>query len=128
VYALVSAALTTVDILLWYLNRPELLYDLQQTVHQLHQALTVDIQRRSVTTIIRNRGGRRKLSNRLTDDQVRELVAAFEAGTTRMALAERYGISRTSVARLLRIAREQNSRRCSVISAYKACCYRLSKA
>lgn len=52
-----------------------------------------------------NGGGRRQLIHRLTDDQVRELVAAFEAGTTRMELAKRYGIGRTSVATLLRNCR-----------------------
>jgi len=57
--------------------------------------------------IVRDGNGRRKLPNRLTDDQVRELVAAFDAGTTHRELAERYGIGRTSVAKLLRQWRER---------------------
>ncbi|MGH4016617.1 MAG: hypothetical protein ACRDSL_22330 [Pseudonocardiaceae bacterium] len=64
---------------------------------------------RSVKTITREGGGKRKLSNRLTDDQVRELVTAFEAGTTRVELAKRYGIGRTSVAKLLREWRERKA-------------------
>jgi predicted DNA binding protein len=84
------------------LNRGDLLHDLRETVRQLRSSLDSDEPSRSVKTIVRDDGGRRKLSNRLTDDQVRELVAAFEAGTTRLELAERYGIGRTSVAKLLR--------------------------
>lgn len=72
-------------------------------MRQVHYALsTDDTPARSVKTITRETGGRRKLSNRLTDEQVRELVAAFESGTTRIELAKRYGIGRTSVAKLLR--------------------------
>lgn len=55
----------------------------------------------SVKTITREDGRKRKLSNRLTSDQVQELVAAFQAGTTRIELAKQYGIGRTSVAKLL---------------------------
>lgn len=41
----------------------------------------------------------RRLTNRLTDEQVQDLIAAFEAGATRIELAKRYGIGRTSVAK-----------------------------
>lgn len=100
-----------VDILLNYLNQPGLLHDLQETVRQLDKALsTTDTPTRSVKTVAREGGGQRRLSNRLTDDQVRELVAAFEAGTTRLELAKRYSIGRTSVAKLLREWRECQSR------------------
>ena len=91
------------------MNRGELLYDLQETVRQLKVALDGDELSRSVKTITRDGGGQRKLSNRLTDDQMQELVAAFEAGTTRLELAERYSIGRTSVAKLIRQWRERRS-------------------
>jgi hypothetical protein len=101
---------TLVEILSAYLNHGDLLHDLQETVRQLQVALDSDEPARSVKTIVRDDGGQRKLSNRLTDDQVRELVATFEAGqATRVELAERYGIGRTSVAKLLRQWRERQS-------------------
>jgi len=97
-----------VDFLQSYLNRADLLHDLVETTRQLQQARSSDdAATQSVKTITREDGRRRKLSNRLTDEQMRELVVAFEAGTTRMALAERYGIGRTSVATILRAWREQ---------------------
>jgi DNA invertase Pin-like site-specific DNA recombinase len=68
-----------------------------------------DTPARSVKTITREDGRKRKLSTRLTNDQVRELVAAFEAGTTRIELAKQYCIGRTSVAKLLRDWRERNA-------------------
>lgn len=99
-----------VDLLRAYLNRGDLLHDLRETARQLAEAVgSEETPGRSVKTITREGGGKRKLSNRLTDDQVRELVAAFEAGTTRMELAKRYGIGRTSVAKLLRGWRERNA-------------------
>jgi hypothetical protein len=92
------------------LNRGDLLHDLQETVRQIRQAINgADALARSVKTITREGGRKRKLSNRLTNDQVRELVAAFESGTTRMELAEQYCIGRTSVAKLLREWRERNA-------------------
>jgi hypothetical protein len=95
--------LTWVGALLGYLNRGGLLYDLQETVRQLRQALSVDIPPRSVKGKPPCKRSTRRLTHRLTDEQVLELVAAFEAGTaTRLELAERYGIGRTSVASLLR--------------------------
>ncbi len=64
---------------------------------------------RSVKSVRHERGGRRRLTSRLADEQVRELVAAFEASATRMELDERYGIGRTSVAKLLRAWREKQT-------------------
>jgi hypothetical protein len=49
------------------LNRGDLLHDLQETVRQLTEAVgTDDTPARSVKTITREDGGKRKLSNRLT--------------------------------------------------------------
>jgi hypothetical protein len=89
---------------------PGLLHDLQETVRQICQVDSGgDTLASSVKTITREGGRKRKLSNRLTDDQVQELVAAFGAGTTRMALAKRYGIGLISLVKLLREWREQGS-------------------
>ena len=58
-------------------------------MRQLAEAVgTDDTPARSVKTITREGGGKRKLSNRLTDDQAPELVVAFKAGTTPMELRE----------------------------------------
>ena len=92
-----------VDVLLAYLNRGDLVHGLQETVRQIRQAVGGgDTPAQSVKTITRDGGRKRKLSNRLTNDQIRHLVAAFEAGATRMELAKRYRIGRTSLAKLLR--------------------------
>jgi len=78
-------------------------------LRQLRESPNDKTPSRSVTTIKRESGRHRKLSSRLTEEQVQELVAAFEAGTTRMELAKRYGISRTSVATLLRVSRARSN-------------------
>jgi uncharacterized protein with von Willebrand factor type A (vWA) domain len=100
----------SVDVLLAYLNRGDLLHDLQETVRQIHQTVSEGATpARSVKTLTRQGGRKRQLSNRLINDQVRELVAAFEAGTTRMELAKQYRIGRTSVVKLLREWRKRNA-------------------
>lgn len=78
-----------------------------QAQRQLEQALSAgDDARHSVQTTAHRHSTRRPIAYRLTEEQVQELVAAFETGTaTRMELAERYGIGRTIVAKLLREAR-----------------------
>ena len=99
-FTLVIGALLPVDLLHAYLSRGDLLHDLRETADQLAKVLsTKEVAARSVKSRPHDRGGRYRLTNRLNDEQVRELVAAFKAGTTRMELAERYGIGRTSVAK-----------------------------
>ena len=98
-----------VDVLRAYLNRPDLRVDLEASARQLQAALAHPTPDRSVKTIRRAERDGRKLTNRLTDEQVRELVAAYRAGgVTRLQLADRYGIGRSSVAKLLRVWREQH--------------------
>jgi hypothetical protein len=99
-----------VDLLAAYLNRTDLSHDLRETVRQLREADACDTPVRSVKTISHDDSGRRKLANRLTAEQVRELVATFETGSaTRLQLAKRYGIGLTSVAKLLREWRKKLS-------------------
>jgi hypothetical protein len=89
-----------VGILRHYLNRADLLYDLQEAKRQLDRAAE-DASNRSVKNV--RKPSKRPVRNRLSDEDVRELVRAFESGTaTRLELGARYGIGRTSVARLLR--------------------------
>ncbi|MCA1671777.1 MAG: hypothetical protein LC799_06090 [Actinobacteria bacterium] len=96
-----------VDLLHAYLNRGGLLHDLREARRQLSKALSAnDVAARSVKTVAREHGGQRRLTKRQSDEQVRELTAAVEAGATRMKLAERYKIGRTSVAKLPRAWRE----------------------
>lgn len=78
--------------------------------------------RSSVETKRHEPGGRRRLSTRLTDELKCELAVAFEAGeATRLELAERYGISRTSVAKVLRgVARATRVARSGVTEARRS--------
>ncbi len=51
---------------------------------------------------------RHRLADRLSEAEVRQLVARFEAGETRAALGQAYGVSVSSVGRLLRRQRDGN--------------------
>lgn len=100
-----------VELLRQYSNRTDLAFDLEVATRQLAKAVHAQVKRadtppRSVKNTPHPR--QRRLTNRLGDDQVQELVAAFEAGTTREELGKRYGISRTSVAKILREWREKS--------------------
>jgi DNA-directed RNA polymerase specialized sigma24 family protein len=92
-----------VDLLTSYSKRTDLLSDLQEALRQLRQATTDDAPP-SVRSV---RSPDRKhrtwaLSDRLTEVQIQEIVTAFEAGTAKHKLASVYGISESSVKRLLR--------------------------
>lgn len=101
-----------VDLLAGYLNRTDLLYDLREVRRQLDQAHEQRVSSRSVQTVRHGHGGRRKVTSRLTSDQIQDLIATFEASSaTRQQLAERYGIGLTSVAKLLREWREGKHRK-----------------
>ncbi|GLZ40921.1 hypothetical protein [Actinokineospora sp. NBRC 105648] len=90
-----------------YLNKPDWLVDLREAVRQLHLALERDDPRISVKATPR-KPQRRSVRLRLTAEQIGELVAAFEGGeATRLQLAERYGIGRSSVAKILRESRRK---------------------
>ena len=55
----------------------------------------------------RNHEVRQQVRKRLGDDKVANLVAEFVAGTTKRELVDRYGVSLSSVKRLLRRYRAQ---------------------
>jgi hypothetical protein len=91
-----------VDLLQAYLNRGDLLHDLREAAQQVKQADEAPAEtNRSVRTAASG-FRQRRLTDRLTDEQVQKIVSAFEAGTPRWRLAEEFGISLSSVGRLLR--------------------------
>ena len=92
-----------------YSNRSDLLHELGETARQLQRAepdSTPSVQ--SVRSPDR-KGHVWSLTDRLTEAEVRAIVAGFEAGTPRWQLAEQHKISLSSVARLLRRHRSTTS-------------------
>jgi hypothetical protein len=94
-----------VDLIRHYSNRPDLLDDLGRTVCRLGQLAPEPAQgRRSVSST--GRMGRKwALRDRLGPDDVRGLVEGFRAGMSKRKLARQYGISESSVKRILRLHR-----------------------
>src|SRR5262245_20238521 len=93
-----------VDISRAYSKRPDLLEDLTGAARRLERAAAEPAPSEQALSVRSSgRVGRRwALADRLTDAQVRALVAAFRAGTPKYALGEQYGISPKSVQRLVR--------------------------
>jgi hypothetical protein len=93
-----------VDLLITYSKRADLALDLDKAADQLSRA-TNDGQsdeRQSVRSV----GATRRtdlLEDRLSADDVDALVSAFTSGIPKLKLAEQYGISLSSVKRLLRL-------------------------
>lgn len=85
-----------------YSKRSDLADALVRAVSQLHSAQQqVGVARVSVQSI--GRSDREwRVSDRLSEDQLRQLVDAFRTGTPKRKLAEDYGISESSVKRLIR--------------------------
>jgi hypothetical protein len=99
-----------VGLLTSYSKRADLLYDLQEALRQLQRASEDD----SPPSVRSVRSPDRKsqvwaLADRVSQTQVREIVSAFEDGTPRWKIAERYQISVSSVGRLLRAHRESGT-------------------
>lgn len=91
-----------VDLSSVYSKRSDLADALVRAVSQLHSAQQqVGVARVSVQSI--GRSDREwRVSDRLSEDQLRQLVDAFRTGTPKRKLAEDYGISESSVKRLIR--------------------------
>ncbi len=97
------------DLLTSYSKRADLLYDLQEALRHLRQASTEDTPP-SVSSV---RSPDRKgtvwaLADRLSEDDRHKIVLSYEAGELRQDIANRYGISVSSVARVLRLHRQGN--------------------
>lgn len=90
-----------VDLIRAYSKRSDLLEDLDQTLRRLARARKEPGERQSVSST--GRVGRVwSLQDRLTEAEVREIVAGFQAGLTKKKLAQQHGISESSVKRILR--------------------------
>lgn len=98
-----TTLLVVVDLLMAYSKRADLVIDLGRLANQLTHArkARASDERQSVCTV----GGSSRtdrLEDRLTDDDVRQLIADFLGGTPKWKLAERYDICLSSVKTLLR--------------------------
>ena len=95
------------DLVRSYSKRPDLLHDLVTAVRTIKEAQAASSahDRRSVQSD--PPGESRRLVDRLSEDDARQLARDFRAGTPKWMLAERYGLSRSSVKRLLRKYRDE---------------------
>jgi hypothetical protein len=87
-----------------YSKRSDLLVDLDRVVQQLKHG-DGDTSSRSVQSTGRLRRAR-GLQDRLTDADIRQIILSFQGGTPRYKIAAQYGISLSSVGRLLRKCRD----------------------
>jgi hypothetical protein len=95
-----------VDLLAYYSNRPTVLHDLMRAAQKLERLRGQEPvgQRRSVHCESRptRRAPRPAVADRLSEADLEELAALFRSGMPKHVLAERYGISLSSVKRLLK--------------------------
>jgi hypothetical protein len=89
-----------VDLVSAYSKRPELLVDLNYALQQLGH-VDGGISSQSVQSTGRV-GRARGLQDRLTNADIRQIILSFQGGTALYKIAARYGISVSSVGRLLR--------------------------
>lgn len=90
------------DILREYSNHAGILHDLEYALASLHRSAD---QAPPVRLSVRSKGRAApgwRTADRLTPEQEAEMVGCFMAGTPKAALAAKYGISESSVKRLLR--------------------------
>jgi uncharacterized alpha-E superfamily protein len=94
--------LTCVDLVQAYSKRRDLADTLVSAVQQLRkaQAQTEGLVQSVRSAPLSTRQWR--IGDRLSQDDREQLLAAFTAGTSKRKLAERYGISESSVKRLIR--------------------------
>jgi uncharacterized protein (DUF2235 family) len=91
-----------VDLIRAYSNRRDVADALVSTVQQLRQA---QAQGSGTTNSVRSTPlstRQWRVGDRMSEADTEQLVAAFTAGTSKRKLAERYGISESSVKRLVR--------------------------
>lgn len=94
------------DLLASYSKRPELLHDLAATWRQLGNAQAGEGSgRTSVCSVPRSAKLPQPLQERLSDGDQRAILERYESGMLRQQLAREYGISVSSVGRLLRAER-----------------------
>ena len=91
-----------VDLLSSYSKRPDIAADLAILLRKLERASKDErpVGRRSVQR--EQPPSEQRVCNRLTNDDLRQLIAAFQSGTPKQELAECYSISLSSVKQVLR--------------------------
>jgi hypothetical protein len=96
-----------VDVVRAYSKRHDLLDDLGRAVRRLRNAEVTDGLDGPISVRSANRFGRKwALTGRLTPDDLREIAECVRAGVPKDAVAKRYGISLSSVQRVVRRQRE----------------------
>jgi DNA-binding CsgD family transcriptional regulator len=92
-----------VDVVRAYSKRPDLLDDLNRTVYLLERAeMDERVGSRPSVRSTGRRGTVEPVLARLSEAEVAELVAGWQAGKSLRELARRYEINRDSVRRLVR--------------------------
>jgi hypothetical protein len=93
-----------VDLLTRYSNRPDLCDDLQRLAEELRVEVareTAGAERVSVRSV-QPEPKVRRVADRLSDEDIRAIVARFEQGSPKHILADEYGISLSSMKNLLK--------------------------
>jgi hypothetical protein len=98
-----------VDLVRHYSNRSDLLVDLEHIARSLRASLEDGAETSASVRSERTPVPSCRINDRLSDAQIDALVSDFQAGDAAWRIAERYGIGRTSV---IRILRERKARRC----------------
>lgn len=91
-----------VDLVTAYSKRHDLLYDLEEALRQLGKAQEDSSTEPQSVRSTGRIGHKHALQDRLSDEDRRKIVLSYEDGELRRDIAERYGISVSSVARVLR--------------------------
>jgi DNA-directed RNA polymerase specialized sigma24 family protein len=91
-----------VDVIRAYSKRPDVLEDLDRAVRQLDKALAEPAPERASVRSSGRVGHVQAIADRLSAEQVAAIIQRFRAGTAKHVLADEYGISLSSVKRLLR--------------------------
>jgi DNA-directed RNA polymerase specialized sigma24 family protein len=96
------------DLVRAYSKRPDLCEELVRTIRNLDRALSASALSGPASVCSTGRSARDwRVSDRVSDSEASMIVMAFSRGTSKRELAERYGISESSVKRLLRRHRVQ---------------------
>jgi len=88
-----------------YSKRPDVLEDLDQAVRQLDKASAEPAPERASVRSSGRVGRVHAVADRLTAEQVAAIIQRFRAGRAKHVLADEYGISLSSVKRLVRAHR-----------------------
>lgn len=97
-----TPVLCLVDLIRAYSNRSDLLDDLERAVRQLARVSKEPREERQSVGSTGRVGRVWAMSERLGKDAINEIIRGYEAGVIQVELAERAGISLSSVKRILR--------------------------